>query len=174
MERTALPATLIAEWQSIEGNAGKPFPSYARTLKLRGKPGGESRYSWSIDFAARRAEAREQMQPLLDSAAEMKGQVVDLKEELSLLKRRKADRSTLDALAVKIKEKEKEARDLESKAAAIDAVVFDLKAVNPNSVSKVDARTPAEIIKNIEAQGKIVTEALGRLNALLLTSPVNS
>ena len=54
------------------------------------------------------------MQPLLDSAAEMKGLAIDLKEELSLLKRRKADRSTLDALAVKIKEKEKEARDLES------------------------------------------------------------
>jgi type I restriction enzyme M protein len=104
----------------------------------------------------------------------MKGHAIDLKEELSLLKRRKAARSTLDTLAVKIKEKEKEARDLESKAAAIDAVVYDLKAVNPNAVAKVDARTPNEIIRNIEAQGKIVSDALARLNALLLTNPANS
>ena len=171
---SVLPASLVTDWQSIEENAGKPFPSYARMLKQRGKPQGDSRHSWSIDFAARRAEAREQMQPLLDSATESKGQAIDLKEELSLLKRRKADRSTLDALAVKIKEKEKEARDLESKAAAIDAVVYDLKAVNPNAVAKVDARTPNEIIRNIEAQGKIVSDALARLNALLLTNPANS
>jgi type I restriction enzyme M protein len=164
---TALPATLVAEWQSIEENAGKPFPSYARMLKQRGKPGGESRYSWSIDFAARRAEAREQMQPLLDSATQMKGQAIDLKQELSLLKRRKADRSTLEALAVKIKEKEKEARDLESKAAAIDAVVYDLKAVNPNATTKVDDRTPVQIIKSIEEQGRIVAAALARLGSLL-------
>ena len=71
------------------------------------------------------AEAREQMQPLLDSAAEMRGQAIELKEELNLLKRRKADRSTLDALASKLKETQKEARDLESKAAAIDPVVYE-------------------------------------------------
>lgn len=164
---TALPATLVAEWQSIEENAGKPFPSYARMLKQRGKPGRESRYSWSIDFAARRAEAREQMLPLLDSAAEIKGHAIDLKEELSLLKRRKADSSALDVLAVKIKEKEKEARDLESKAAAVDAVVYDLKAVNPNAITKVDVRTPGQIIKSIEEQAQIVAVALARLASLL-------
>jgi type I restriction enzyme M protein len=97
----------------------------------------------------------------------MKGQAIDLKQELSLLKRRKADRSTLEALAVKIKEKEKEARDLESKAAAIDAVVYDLKAVNPNATTKVDDRTPVQIIKSIEEQGRIVAAALARLGSLL-------
>jgi len=45
--------------------------------------------------------------------------------------------------------------------------VFDLKAVNPNAVTKVDDRTPQQIIGNIEQQGRIVSEALGRLAKLL-------
>jgi type I restriction enzyme M protein len=34
--------------------------------------------------------------------------------------------------------------------------VFDLKAVNPNAVAKVDERTPLEINQSIEDQGRIV------------------
>ncbi len=49
----------------------------------------------------------------------------------------------------------------------IDAAVFDLKAVNPNVVAKVDTRTPTEIIANIEAQGKIVSDAMGKLRAFI-------
>jgi type I restriction enzyme M protein len=56
---------------------------------------------------------------------------------------------------------------LESQAAAIDAAVFDLKAVNPNAVTVVDQRTPVEIIASIDGQGRIVAEALGRLKDLL-------
>lgn len=65
------------------------------------------------------------------------------------------------------REKEKAVRDVETKASGIDAAVFDLKAVNPNAVTKVDTRTPEEIIENIEVQGQIITEALGRLKTLL-------
>ena len=42
----------------------------------------------------------------------------------------------------------------------------DLKAVNPNVVSQVDERTPAQILKSIQDQGRIVAEALAKLNAL--------
>jgi type I restriction enzyme M protein len=73
----------------------------------------------------------------------------------------------LQAQDVQIREKDKAARDLEAQAAAIDAAVFDLRAVNPNAVATVDERTPAEIIASIDAQGRIVTQALGRLSALL-------
>ena len=164
---SALPANLVTAWQGIEDNAGKPFPSYARMLKARGTPNAESPYSWSVDFAERRAEARRQMQPLLSQATEFKAVVIDMKEQLSLAKKRKTAQATLDELATHIRIKEKEARDLESKAAAIDAVVFDLKAVNPNAIAQVDDRTPEEIIRNIEAQGKIVSDALAKLSALL-------
>lgn len=50
--------------------------------------------------------------------------------------------------------------------AAIDAAVFDLKAVNPNVVAVVDERTPMQIIASIEEQGRCVELALSRLKAL--------
>ena len=162
-----LPAILPADWHADEANAGKPFPSYTRMLAQRGTPEGNSRYSWTVDFAGRRAKAREEMQPLLDEAAQIKATVVDLKEQSKRLKKDKASDEKLSALMTQILENEKAARDLEAKAAAIDAAVFDLKAVNPTAVVEVDTRTPQEIISNIEAQGRIVADALARLNTLM-------
>jgi type I restriction enzyme M protein len=164
----ALPAILTADWQADdEANAGKPFPSYARMLQHHGKPEGTSPYSWTVDFAARRAQARAEMQPLLDKAAQIKGAVVDLKEQLKRLKKEKASDTELLALSSRIQEQEKAARDLETEANDIDAAVFDLKAVNPTAVVDVDTRTPQQIIENIEAQGRIVADALARLNTLM-------
>ena len=167
LAEAGLPANLVAEWQEDEANAGNPFPSYASLLSRRGTPQGESRYSWTVDFAARRARAREEMQPLLDEAAGIKAEVVDLKEQLRRLKKEKADKEALSALIEQIREKEMAARELQTRAANIDAAVFDLKAVNPNSVTRVDERTPQEIIGSIEQQGRIVSAALARLTALL-------
>lgn len=167
----ALPASLVADWRTDEANEVKPFPSYARLLVRRGTPETSSRYSWTVDFAARRAKARDEMQPLLDQAAQLKTEVVDLKERLKRFRKDKAAENVLAGLDAQIREKEKAARELESQAAAIDAAVLDLKAVNPNAVTTVDQRTPAEIIVNIEEQGRIVTQALGRLRALMTAEP---
>ena len=167
LAEAGLPASLVAEWQEDEANAGNPFPSYASLLPKRGTPQGESRYSWTIDFAARRARAREEMQPLLEEAAGIKAEVVDLKEQLRRLKKEKADKEALSALIEQIREKEMAARELQTRAANIDAAVFDLKAVNPNAVTRVDERTPQEIIGSIEQQGRIVSAALARLATLL-------
>ena len=162
-----LPAILTADWHADEANAGKLFPSYARMLQQRGRPEGNSRYSWTMDFAARRAKARAEMQPLLNEAAQIKATVVDLKEQLKRLKKDKVSDAELEALDAQIKEKDKAVRDLETKAADMDAAVFDLKAVNPTAVMDVDTRTPQEIIQNIDTQGRIIAETLARLNALL-------
>lgn len=162
-----LPANLTSEWRENDETKDQPFPSYASVLKNRGKPEGESRYSWTVDFAARRAKAREEMQPLLDEAAQIKADVVELKEQLKRLKKEKAGKEAIAELNARIKERDKAARDLEAKAADIDAAVFDLKAVNPNTVAKVDTRTPQEIIENIEERGRIVSEALATLSRLL-------
>ncbi len=40
-------------------------------------------------------------------------------------------------------------------------------ALNPNASSKVDERTPAQIIQNIQEQGRIVAESLSKLSTLL-------
>ena len=167
LAEAGLPANLVAEWQEDEANAGNPCPSYASLLPKRGTPQGESRCSWTVDFAARRARAREEMQPLLEEAAGIKAEVVDLKEQLRRLKKEKADKEALSALIEQIREKEMAARELQTRAANIDAAVFDLKAVNPNAVTRVDERTPQEIIGSIEQQGRIVSAALARLATLL-------
>jgi len=165
----SLPANLVTEWKEDKDNTGMPFPSYASQLPKRGTSEGESRYSWTVDFAARRAKARVEMQPLLDEAAGIKADVVDLKERLKRLKKEKANPEKLNVLDGQIRKKEKAAKDLETKAADIDAAVFDLKAVNPYAVAKMDDRTLQEIIENIERQGRIVSEALARLTTLLET-----
>ena len=164
LEDAALPAALVADWKADEANEGQPFPSYARALASR----GDGCYSWTVDFAARRAKARDEMQPLLDKAAEIKAKVVDLREDLKRLKTAKADAGKITSLELAIREQDKAARDLEADAAAIDAAVFDLKAVNPNAVVVVDTRMPGEIIASIDEQGQIVARALARLNMLLL------
>lgn len=126
--------------------------------------------SWAVDFAARRAKARAEMQPLLDEAALIKATVVDLKEQLKRLKKAKAGDAEQFAVTTRIQEQEKAARELETRAADIDAAVFDLKAVNPTAVVDVDTRTPQQIVENIQVQGRIVADSLARLNALMASA----
>ncbi len=140
---------------------------FGQTLRKRGTTEADGRYSWTIDFASRRRKAREEIEPILARASALKEEVVDRKEEQKRLKKAKASDLDLTALASAIAEKEKTARELEAQAAAIDATVFDFKAVNPNTVAKFDARSPAEIIQSIERNGVIVSQALSRLSALI-------
>lgn len=163
----ALPASLTAQGLAEAAEAGQPFPSYARLLPLHGTPAGDSRWSWTVDFAARRARAQADMQPLLDEAAGVQAALLGLKEDLRRLKKEKVDALQIGALEADIRAREKTMRDLEAQAAAIDAAVFDLKAVNPHVVAEGDTRTPAQIIDAIAAQGQVVTDALARLQALL-------
>lgn len=167
LEDSALPAALIADWRADEANAGKAFPSYARELSNR----GDSRYSWTVDFTARRNKARNEMQPLQDKATDLKAEVVDLKESLKRLKKDKAASQDIDEMESAIRTREKAVRDLEAEVATIDAAVFDLKAVNPNAITVVDERPPAEIIRSIDVQGTIVAGAMAKLAQLLEKQP---
>jgi type I restriction enzyme M protein len=160
-----LPVALTDAWTEDENSSGE-FPSYARLLQARG-PAAESRYSWTVDFAARRKQAREIMKPHLADAEAAKAEVVSLKEKLKALKAANPKDKKIEVLETKIVEREKAARKVQSKADAIDAAVFDLKAVNPNAVVKIDSRTPDEVIQSIANQGEIVAEALKTLRALL-------
>ncbi len=93
--------------------------------------------------------------------------MIDLKEKLKRLKKLKASDGEVAALINEINEKDKEAREFEAQASAIDAAVFDLKAVNPSTVTKFDDRSPTEIIQSIHDHGRIVAEALARLASLV-------
>jgi type I restriction enzyme M protein len=165
-----LPAALTEEWTEDAGDEGQLFPSYARLLPARGTPAAESRYSWTIDFDARRKQARENMKPHIAEAECARAEVVALKEKLKALKTLKTAGSQdehIEALETEIWEREKAAREAQAAADAIDMAVFDLKAVNPNAVLKVDTRTSAEVIRSIEDHGKAVAKSLEALKTLL-------
>lgn len=167
----ALPGSLVAEWKADEANEGKVFPSYARLLANLSNDDGVSRYSWVVEFAERRAKARVEAQPFKDEASKLKAEVVDLKEQLKLLRKDKGDEAQLATIEAQILEKERAAREQEAQATNIDAAIFDLKAVNPNAVVNVDKRSTTQILESIEAQGRAVAEALGRLRAMLASEP---
>ncbi len=162
-----LPISLTREWREDEETKDKPFPTFARLLSKRGTPEGESRYSWTMDFTVRRARAREEMAPYQADVEKLKLRIIEQKEQLKALKKKKATPEILNKVKKDIKTLEKSARKAQTKADAIDAAVYDLKAVNPNAVIKVDTRTPFEILSNIEEQGRIVSETLLRLRELL-------
>ncbi len=163
----ALPAMLTADWMAEEANAGKTFPSYARMMQHRGTPEGESRYSWSVDFAERRAKARAEMQPLRDEVDATKAELINLKELFRRLKRSKDDRANVEVLDEQIRELQVKAKNLEGKITDIDAAVFDLKADNPHIAAEKDMRSPIEIINDIKAQDEIIARALSSLENLM-------
>ena len=160
-----LPAALTHAWTEDENITGA-FPSYARLLSALGTPAAESRYSWTVDFSARRRQAREDMKPHVADAEAAKAEVVSLKEKLKALKAADPKDKKIDPLEERIREQERGAREAQSKTDAIDAAIFDLKAVNPNAMVKIDTRTPEELIQSMEAQGQIVAQALTSLRAM--------
>lgn len=169
LDDNKLPASLTGEWLEDEIVKDEPFPTYAKMLATK----VESRYSWTIDFAARRAEAWEKMQSYKESVAELREENIPLKEQLKVYKKEKKNKEEIKALEEKISGIEKEIKEKEAIISDIDAKVFDLKAVNPNAVIKIDSRTTLEVIENIETQSKIVVEAMSKLK-LLLNQTVNT
>jgi type I restriction enzyme M protein len=168
LDDAELPATVTEQWLEDEANKGKPFPTYARLLAHRGTKKGESRYSWTVDLAARRKQANADMQPHLAEAERAREEAVALKEKLRALKKDdSAKPAAIEAAEEQIKSQEKRGRESQAKADAIGAAVFDLKAVNPNAVVKVDTRTPQEVIQSIQHQASIVAQSLQTLEQLI-------
>jgi type I restriction enzyme M protein len=174
LDDDALPATLVADWREREGHAGKFFPSFARMLPKHGTPQAETDLCWAVDFFARRAKAREDMAPYLAEVEARKAEAVALKDEIAALKKVPAGTHSAGAGDTAIAERrerlavaEKAVRDAQAKADAIDAAVFDLKAVNPRVKVESDTRSPHEIVTSITAHGREVEAALARLAGLL-------
>ena len=165
LDDAALPATLVGDWHEQSANTGKPFPTLARMLALRGTPEGDNDFSWTVDFTARRAKAREEMAPYLAEVEKLKNQAVALKEEIATLKK-SGNEAKLAACREQLAATEKAGRDAQGKADAIDATTFDLKAVNPRARVERDTRTPGEILDAIAVYGNTVASALNRLRAL--------
>jgi type I restriction enzyme M protein len=140
-------------------------------LASRGTSAGESDFSWTVDFADRRAKARDDMAPHLAEVEKRKLEAVGHKERLTALRRSNASDAVLATCRDALAAAEKAARDAQARAAAIDVAVYDLKAVNPRTHIVRDNRTSAEIIESIASHGRSVDSALARLKALLAGDP---
>jgi type I restriction enzyme M protein len=94
IDDSKLPATLTGDWLEDENVKDELFPTYAKRLATK----GESRYSWTIDFAGRRAEAWEKMQPHKEKVAELREEIIPIKEQLKVYKKEKTDKLELKDL----------------------------------------------------------------------------
>jgi type I restriction enzyme M protein len=136
-------------------------------LPQRGTAAAESDCSWTIDFSARRAKARNDMAPHLAEVEKLRAEVVALKDKIAARKKAGAKDDVIVPLRDAVVQAEKAARDAQVKADAIDAAVYDLKAVNPRVRVVRDSRTPQEVLAAIAGHGRAVDQALARLHALM-------
>jgi type I restriction enzyme M protein len=167
LDDAALPATLVGDWREQDGNADRPFPTFARLLAQRSTPAADSDFSWLVDFTARRAKAREEMAPHLAEVERLKSEAVTLKDKIAALKKSNADDDALAECRGQLSAVEKAARDSQAAADTIDAASFDLKAVNPRARVERDVRSPGEILDVIADYGRTVDVALARLRLSL-------
>jgi type I restriction enzyme M protein len=124
--------------------------------------------AWTVNFAARLQQALEEARPHKEKAAELFAQAKALEDDWR--EKRKANtikESKLTALEEKWRAVEREARESLAKGEAIEASVYDLKAVNPNRVTDEDTRTPTQLLDFIEGKGREADAALGRLRGLV-------
>jgi type I restriction enzyme M protein len=165
LENAALPATLVGEWR--EEQEGEAFPTFARLLAHRGTPAADSDFSWTLDFAARRAKAQAEMAPLLTEVSQLGKEALVLKERIARLKKSGVKDAELTSYRDLLLTTERKARDTQAAADTIDAACFDLKAVNPCVHLERDIRSPQEILEAIAARGRAVEAAIDRLRALM-------
>lgn len=76
----------------------------------------------------------------------------------------------LAALEERWKSVEREARESLAKAETIENAAYDLKAVNPNRVTKEDKRTPVQLLSAIAERGQEADKALAKLRDLVVES----
>ena len=141
------------------------FAGFFELLPQRGTDAAETDHSWTIDFAARQAQARDEAAPFRRDAEAQRERALNSREQAKI--ERKADRvPQADALLATSVEAERAARDASAKAQGIEDAIYDLKAVNPKERKQGDVRTPIQLLEAIEAKGREVDEALARLREL--------
>lgn len=131
----------------------------------------DSKQSWTMDFSVRLQKALEEARPHREKAAELSAQAKLLENDLREKRKAKHLQSKLDELEEKWKAVEREARESLAKGDSIENAAYDLKAVNPNRVTKEDKRTPDQLLEFIAAKGLEADAALKSLRGLILSQP---
>ena len=142
------------------------FDEFFRLLPLRGEPQAESTHSWTVDFAQRRADARDQAAPHRAGADAHRAMALQLKEEIRTARSGK-NTAEVERLQAAVEHAERQAREALAKAQAIEDAIYDIKAQNPNETKVADTRTPGQLLDAIETKGREVEQALAQLRALM-------
>lgn len=82
-------------------------------------------------------------------------------------KAKKLTEEKLAALEEKWKAVKRDTREALAKAETIENAAFDLKAVNPNRLTREDKRTPIQLLDSITAKGLEADAALQALRQLV-------
>ena len=131
------------------------FEDFAGKLAIR----ADSDRSWTVDLAARRANAAEEALPFREMSREKTREADRAKDELGELKKAKPrDEAAIADAEATVRDLLKQGREATSKAEDIDNAVYDLKAVNPHRKAEIDRRTPAELFDLVEATGLEIAE----------------
>jgi type I restriction enzyme M protein len=139
----------------------KHFEVFFQLLPKR----ADSKQSWTMDFSARVQTSLEEARPHREKFIELSASAKVLEDAFREgRKEKKLNPDKLAALEEKWKAVDREARETLAKAETIENAAYDLKAVNPNRVTKEDKRTPAQLLGFIAAKGQ---EADAALKALL-------
>lgn len=129
---------------------------------------GDSERSWKVDFATRLQTALEEARPHREKAAALSAEAKVLEDEFRENRKAKTFNETkLAELEKQWKDVGRDARESQAKGDAIENAAYDLKAVNPNRITKEDKRTPKELLDFIGAQGQEVEAAIARLRQLV-------
>jgi len=128
---------------------------------------GDSDRSWTVDFIARREQAAQEAAPFKTEADRLRRQIDELKEQRKERKRAGAKAKVLDEIDAQVAELATTQREALNRALAIEAAVYDLKAVNPNTVSGADQRSVECLLSTIEEEGRKMSGALARLRKSL-------
>ena len=123
----------------------------------------ESEKSWTVDLPQRRKDALKESAPLNKQADSKSRQADEIKVQLMAMTKGTDDYKVLEMQEGELR---RDARELINRAQAIDDAVYDLKAVNPNSIVEEDTRTPEDLLNIIEQKGIEVAEALSALREL--------
>ena len=123
----------------------------------------ESEKSWTVDLPQRKKDALKESAPLYKQADSKNRQADAIKIQLMAMTKEADDYKVLE---IQEGELRRDARELKNRAQAIDDAVYDLKAVNPNSIVEEDTRTPEDLLNIIEQKGREVTETLSALRGL--------
>lgn len=174
-----LPASLTNHWKEQNGRSRKPFPSYARLLPSAGTKSAESPYSWTVDLGERRKQSqaecenmKKEISVILDIISLSQKEIRRMKSSAS--SNSPSERKIIASKVAEVAERRKQIREIESNMKSVSLSAFDLTAVNPNALVKVDPRSPTEIVRSIQEQESVISSSLEKLYDLLRMDVVDT